>query len=85
MKEIEFSLDFRHLKIDPLGFPETLINEFELCGPKYQRVVHIFFTSRKKPEITHFNSFSVALSSMYGSLVVAVYSHVLLYVNVAHT
>ena len=37
-------------------------NVIPLCGPQYQRVSHILLTSHSKPQITHFNSLSIAVS-----------------------
>jgi hypothetical protein len=37
-------------------------NEIPLCGPQYQTVTHILVTCNRQPEVTHFNSLSIAVS-----------------------
>ena len=62
IKEIFCLLDFLTFQYGSNGLSRNVNNEIPLCGPQYQTVTHILLTSHRKPEITHFNSLSIAVS-----------------------
>jgi len=43
-------------------FVRNIDNVIPLCAPKYHIVVRILLPSHRKPDITHFNSLSIAFS-----------------------
>jgi hypothetical protein len=74
--------------LDPLNglnkLSRNVDNVIPLCAQRYQIVAPILFPSHKKPNITHFNSLSKAIYWIVRKIIVAVYSYVLLYLNVVH-